>query len=172
MLIEKTGLYDRGKELNWKYLKDMQFLTAMGTPGGGRNEIDPRFASLFNVFNITFPKDESLDRIFSNILLGHVSIFSREVQVAADLLTKMTLQLYSDVVQKLPPTPSKFHYVFNVRDISRVYEGLSISTPEHFTTVQHFVRLWRNECLRVFHDRLVSQADKDYLQKALNYLVT
>ncbi|KAJ1557345.1 Dynein heavy chain 10, axonemal, partial [Nowakowskiella sp. JEL0078] len=80
LLIERGGLYDRGKELNWKNLKDVQFVGSMGTPGGGRNDIDPRFASLFAVFNITFPKEVSLLRIYSSILNGHCSIFSDEIK--------------------------------------------------------------------------------------------
>jgi hypothetical protein len=37
LLIEKGGFYDRSRELGWKFVKDLSFLAAMGTPGGGRN---------------------------------------------------------------------------------------------------------------------------------------
>ncbi|KAJ3091389.1 Dynein heavy chain 10, axonemal [Quaeritorhiza haematococci] len=171
LLIEKGGLYDRGKELNWKYIKDLQFLGCMGTPGGGRNEIDPRFASMFAVFNITFPKEASLLRIYSGILNGHTSLFPEEIKQCADKLTPMTLKLYTEVSKNLMPTPSKFHYIFNLRDISRVYEGLLLSTPDHFEKARQFVRLWRNEALRVFHDRLVTDSDRDYVNKLINKLV-
>ncbi|KAJ3144485.1 Dynein heavy chain 10, axonemal [Geranomyces variabilis] len=171
LLIERGGLYDRGKELNWKNLKDVQFIGAMGTPGGGRNDIDIRFASLFCVFNITFPKEASLLRIFSSILQGHVSPFSEGIRLAADKLTSITLKLYSEIVKNLMPTPSKFHYIFNLRDISRVYEGLCLATPDHFTEPKHFIRLWRNEVFRVFYDRLVTDADRDYVTKLINRLV-
>lgn len=30
-----------------------------------------------------------------------------------------------------------------------------------FQTVTQMVRVWRNECLRVFHDRLINEADKN-----------
>jgi dynein heavy chain len=171
LLIERGGLYDRGKELNWKYLKDVQFIAAMGTPGGGRNEIDPRFISLFSVFNIAFPDEDSLEHIYSSILKGHVSIFSDAVKSIPDIITTITLSLYQQIVQSLLPTPSKFHYVFNLRDISRIYEGLAASTPDHFSTVPEFVRLWRNECLRVFHDRLTTDEDRAFVHKAINVLV-
>ncbi|KAJ3328734.1 Dynein heavy chain 10, axonemal, partial [Blyttiomyces sp. JEL0837] len=171
LLIEKGGLYDRGKELSWKFLKDVQFVGSMGTPGGGRNEIDPRFASLFCVFNITFPKEVSLERIYSSIIEGHTSIFNDSVKSVAKKLTSMTLKLYSEVVKNLLPTPSKFHYIFNLRDISRVYEGLCQATPDHFTAGKHFSRLWRNEALRVFYDRLVSDQDRTYCNKLINRLV-
>ena len=93
LLIEKGGLYDRGKELNWKYMKDVQFIGCMGTPGGGRNEIDSRFAAIFAVINIAFPKETSLTRIYSNIIEGFTGIFSEEIKVAALSITSMTLKV-------------------------------------------------------------------------------
>ncbi|KAJ3114591.1 Dynein heavy chain 10, axonemal [Phlyctochytrium bullatum] len=171
LLLERGGLYDRGKELSWKFLKDVQFIGAMGTPGGGRNEIDPRFASLFNVFNVTFPKEQSLQRIYSSIIEGHSMIFNEEIKGVAKKLTNITLKLYSEVVKNLMPTPSKFHYIFNLRDISRVYEGLCLATPDHFDRGRQFARLWRNEALRVFYDRLVTDQDREYVNKLINRLV-
>lgn len=171
LLIERGGLYDRGKELNWKFLKDCQFLAAMGSPGGGRSEIDPRFAALFAVFNITFPKEASLLRIYSCILEGHCSVFSEEIQESVTKITPVTLKLFSEISKNLMPTPSKFHYIFNLRDISRIYEGVCLATPDHFEKSKQFVRLWRNESLRVFYDRLVTDADKTYVSKLIDRLV-
>ena len=70
------------------------------------------------------------------------------------------MELYQRIVRDLPPTPSKFHYIFNLRDLSRIYHGLSQTIPERFDTPGFFVRVWRNECLRVFYDRLTT--DKDH----------
>lgn len=39
LLFERKGFYDRGKDLNWKNLKDIGFLAAMGKAGGGRNDV-------------------------------------------------------------------------------------------------------------------------------------
>jgi dynein heavy chain len=89
-----------------------------------------------------------------------VANFSDEIRVFADDITSMTLKLYDDILARLPPTPSKFHYIFNLRDIGRVFEGLTLSTTDNFSKLQQFLRLWRNECLRVFHDRLINEEDK------------
>lgn len=69
-------MYDRGKEMNCKFLRDLGFIAAMGKAGGGRNEVDPRFISLFSVFNITFPSEQSLNLIYASILKGHTAVIS------------------------------------------------------------------------------------------------
>lgn len=94
LLLERGGLYDRGKDLNWKNMRDIGYIAAMGKAGGGRNETDPRFVSLFSVFNMTFPDNESLFKIYSSILEGHLQPFPRELQDLVTTLTNMTMELY------------------------------------------------------------------------------
>uniref|UniRef100_A0A8C4TE89 Dynein axonemal heavy chain 10 n=1 Tax=Erpetoichthys calabaricus TaxID=27687 RepID=A0A8C4TE89_ERPCA len=171
LLLEKGGMYDRGKELNYKILRDLGFVAAMGKAGGGRNEVDPRFISLFTVFNVPFPAEESLHLIYSSILKGHTRPFEEDIQGICDKITFSTLELYKNIIRDLPPTPSKFHYIFNLRDLSRVYNGLILTTPERFLTVAQFVRVWRNECLRVFHDRLINETDKTLVQTHIKNLI-
>nr|XP_028567040.1 dynein heavy chain 10, axonemal isoform X2 [Podarcis muralis] len=171
LLLEKGALYDRGKEMNCKYLRDLGFIAAMGKAGGGRNEVDPRFISLFSAFNVPFPSESSLHLIYASILKGHTSIFNELISAIADKMTASTLTLYQMIVRDLPPTPSKFHYIFNLRDLSRVYNGLVQTTPERFQTVAQMVRVWRNECLRVFHDRLINEVDKALVEGHIQALV-
>ena len=73
------------------------------------------------------------------------------------------------IVRDLPPTPSKFHYIFNLRDLSRIYNGLVLTTPDRFEKVEQFVRVWRNEVMRVIFDRLISEGDKELVQVRLVY---
>nr|XP_034180267.1 dynein heavy chain 10, axonemal [Osmia lignaria] len=160
-LFEKGGFYDREKDLSFKYMNDMCYLAAMGKPGGGRNEVDPRFISMFSVYNVTFPSDETLDYIYRSILSGHLQIFSEEVQAIAADLVQITLNLYQIITKELLPTPSKFHYIFNMRDLSRITAGLLQSHPDYLSSVKQIVRLWRNEFTRVICDRLISKEDKD-----------
>ncbi|BFZ18669.1 hypothetical protein BsWGS_21707 [Bradybaena similaris] len=171
LLLERGGMYDRGKDLNWKNMRDMGYIAAMGKAGGGRNETDPRFISLFSVFNMIFPDGESLIQIYNSILEGHLQAFTKELQDLSSTVTNMTMDLYSHVVKELPPTPSKFHYIFNLRDLSRIYNGLCLSTPDRFTKVEQFLRLWRNECFRIISDRLISDEDKVLITNKLTTLL-
>ena len=166
------GFYDRGKDLNWKNMKDIQIIGAMGPPGGARNPVDPRFISLFSVFEIQFPSDENLSTIYQNILVRHLAKLPDSIRSAvSETLTTVTLELYNHIVEKLPPTPSRFHYIFNLRDLSRIYEGLLLAVEDHFPGPGEFLRLWRNESLRVLHDRLICEGDKDIIQAKIKSLV-
>ncbi|XP_069565682.1 dynein axonemal heavy chain 10 [Brachyistius frenatus] len=171
LLLDRGGMYDRGKELNYKILKDLGFIAAMGKPGGGRNEVDPRFISLFSVFSIPFPTMESLELIYASIIKGHTRSFEDAIQKVCDKVTYCTLELYNIVIREMPPTPSKFHYIFNLRDLSRVYNGLTLTKPDRFLTATQFVRVWRNECLRIFHDRLINETDKALVQGHIKNLI-
>ncbi|NWI34931.1 DYH10 protein, partial [Sula dactylatra] len=98
--------------------------------------------------------------------------FNESISTISDKITACTLELYKMIICDLPPTPSKFHYIFNLRDLSRVvYNGLILTTPERFQTVTQMVRVWRNECLRVFHDRLINEADKALVQGHIKKLI-
>ncbi|XP_015836813.2 dynein axonemal heavy chain 10 [Tribolium castaneum] len=162
LLFERKGFYDRGKDLNWKILKDVSYFAAMGVAGGGRNEVDPRFMSKFSVFNLIFPTSETLHHIYSSILKGHLSQFPEEVQQAENLIT-MTLNLYNIIIVQLPPTPSKFHYIFNMRDLSRIVAGMCKTTPKFFFALHQIVRVWRNEFTRVICDRLINTEDQEFM---------
>lgn len=74
----------------------MTFYAAMGTAGGGRNEVDPRFISMFSTYNILFPNDESLIQIYSSIFKGHLRFvkFHDRFIIVADIIVIMTLKLF------------------------------------------------------------------------------
>lgn len=69
------------KDLNWKNIKDVQFVGAMGRPGGARNPVDPRFISRYSVIEIQFPANSSLTHIYNQILEAHAKVLSPQIQV-------------------------------------------------------------------------------------------
>ena len=56
---------------------------------------------------------------------------------------------------ELLPTPTKSHYTFNLRDMSKVFQGVLQSSPKTVTNSNECLRLWSHECLRVFSDRMI-----------------
>lgn len=133
-LVENRKLYQRSGDLELREIIDMMYVACISPPGGSNNRVDPRLMSLYNTFNVTQPSKESIQKIYCTLLSKHLQDFQDDIQGTVDLITQSTLQLYYTCLEKLPRTPLKFHYIFNLRDLSRVYEGLYLSTVDKFKT--------------------------------------
>jgi dynein heavy chain len=68
---------------------------------------------------------------------------------------------------KLPRTPLKFHYIFNLRNISSIYEGMYGAVLDKTQTKSAIVRMWRHECMCIFSDRLISHEDRKLVNEQL-----
>ncbi|XP_071951094.1 dynein axonemal heavy chain 2-like isoform X2 [Antedon mediterranea] len=152
--------YDRLKQTT-KCIKDMQLLASMGPPGGGRMVITKRLQSRFNLINMTFPSDSQIKRIFGTMINQKLQDFEEDVKPIGDIMTQATLEMYQAIVQKFLPTPAKIHYLFNLRDISKVFQGLLRAHKDFHDTKASMTRLWIHECFRVFSDRLVDDHDME-----------
>ncbi|XP_037045747.1 dynein heavy chain 2, axonemal [Bradysia coprophila] len=156
--------YDRKKQ--WRtYIKQMMLLTAMGPAGG---PISSRTLSRFNVINMTFPGESTIQMIFGTMLGQKFHDFPFEVKNLRVAITSASIHLFNEVNRKMLPTPAKMHYLFNLRDISRIFQGLLRSDRACHTTKIAILRLWYHESCRVFGDRLVDNADQNWLQEKLN----
>ncbi|RZC39320.1 dynein heavy chain 2, axonemal-like [Asbolus verrucosus] len=153
--------YDRQKQTK-KYVMNMHILAAMGPPGGGRNVISERLLSIFNVINITFPDEYNILRIYGTMLAQHLTEFIELVKITGREVTEATVDLYNIVITKMLPTPTKIHYLFNLRDISKIFQGLLRAHKDYHDTKPAFLRLWVHECFRVFYDRLIDDKDREW----------
>ena len=60
--------------------------------------------------------------------------FEEEIKPIGEIMTIATIEMYRSVVSRFLPTPTKIHYLFNLRDISRVIIVVILNAKEwcHF----------------------------------------
>ena len=151
---------------------DVILCSAMGPPGGGRNPVTGRFLRHFTVTGILEFAAPTLMTVFNSILTLGFENVSSTIKVEIPKVVQATNAVYNTVMEKLLPTPSKSHYVFNLRDFARVVRGVMLIAPtgnQKKSSIEDsddikssFVRLWGHEILRVFYDRLVDDHDRNW----------
>uniref|UniRef100_A0A8B9MIW9 Dynein axonemal heavy chain 17 n=1 Tax=Accipiter nisus TaxID=211598 RepID=A0A8B9MIW9_9AVES len=151
--------YDRTK-LSLKEIMNVQYVSCMN-PTAGSFTINPRLQRHFCVFALSIPGQDALSRIYSTILMQHLTSgsFSGAVQKSAQQLIALALGLHQKVAATFLPTAIKFHYVFNLRDFSNIFQGLLFSTPECLKQPQDLVKLYLHESNRVYRDKMVEEKD-------------
>jgi dynein heavy chain len=165
--LDYKGFYDRDK-LFWKDIQDCLLFVGAAPPGGGRAVVTPRFTRHFNVMCVPPASESVMTLIFSNILSGFLSTkFEPEVKNMCAGAVAATIEVYNKISEELLPTPAKFHYTFNLRDISKVFQGVLMIRPRKCTNQETFVRLWVHESMRIFYDRLINVDDQLWYQKQM-----
>jgi len=155
--LEYEHVYDLAK-LTVKNIGNTQLVACMN-PTAGSFEIDPRLQRWFATFAIGLPETMSLHTIYLTFLMGHLKNFDEDVLGIAKDLVRGAVSLHREVMMNFRKTAQNFHYEFNIRHISNVFQGLLVSAPDQFKVPEKFVHLWLHESERVYGDRLVSYDD-------------
>jgi dynein heavy chain len=173
-LIDSNGFYD-AKGLFWKQVVETQIVAARTPYGGGHSQVCGRLLRHFHMIGLVEPGDADLLTIFGSLLSGWVengtdvtaSNVSRWLPAYAEKAAAGVIALYMSVRDKLLPTPAKCHYIFNLRDVLRVFEGLRCYQLKHLQNQHEFIRLWAHESCRVFVDGLSDQDEISWFHNAV-----
>ena len=187
-LLEQGGMYSLEKPIgDMKMIVDCQYLAAMNTPGGGKNDIPNRLKRHFAIFNVPLPSVAAINNIFGQLVAGRFAADAcgEDLHDAALKLVPITIELWNKVQTKMLPTPAKFHYLFNMRELSKVFQGLILAERDRFKLgVEHppfggdvttpdgyLVAAWRHECERVFVDKLTTYEDKNWTDELITSII-
>jgi dynein heavy chain len=171
LFLDRQGFYERG-EWMWYEVIDTTLIACAAPPSGGRANLTPRLTRRFNMFCLPEASSGTLQTIFSSILRGFLSSgFADKVKTLDDAAINSTIEIYNKIQIDLRPTPAKFHYLFNLRDVSKVVQGICMTKPISIPNEDIFMKLWANECFRVFHDRLINESDREWFRVLILELI-
>ncbi|XP_061771898.1 dynein axonemal heavy chain 11 [Nerophis ophidion] len=151
--------YDRQK-WSLKEIYNTQYVACLNPTAGSFN-INPRLQRHFSVLAVNFPSSECLMSIFGQILSSHLTQghFSQPVQKSIAAVVQATVILHHKMELGFLTTAIKFHYMFNMRDLSNIFQGLLFAKPESVKDSTDLALLWLHESSRVYSDRLVDVKD-------------
>ncbi|XP_028831809.1 dynein heavy chain 3, axonemal isoform X2 [Denticeps clupeoides] len=159
--IDHGHWYDK-KDTSRLDIADVLFVSAMGLPGGGRNDVTGRFTRHLNIVSVNSFDDDTLSKIFSSITDWH---FGKRSDASlcrlGRIMVQATMAVYKDAIKVFLPTPSKSHYIFNLRHFSRVIKGVLLCPHTHLQDEDKLIRLWIHEVYRVFYDGLIDNEDRE-----------
>uniref|UniRef100_A0A7S3ZAX1 AAA+ ATPase domain-containing protein n=1 Tax=Lotharella globosa TaxID=91324 RepID=A0A7S3ZAX1_9EUKA len=167
--MDHGGWYYRADQRTLPFIQvlDIGFIGAMGPPGGGRQPVTARFLRHFTQIAHTQLVDASKRAIFGTICRERLADFSKEIKSNVGKMVDSTIELYNTIAKDLLPTPEKSHYTFNLRDLSKVFQGVLQASSIKTNKLDQFVRLWVHECRRVFGDRLINDQDRKWLDDTM-----
>jgi dynein heavy chain len=172
--LEFGGWYDRANLDIFVEIKDTDIIGSMGPPGGGRNQISNRLASKFHIVNFPIPNSSQIKRIYTSILNYATQGFdSEEIRIHIEKVVDIIIENFGLMCSKLEfkPTPAKSHYLFNLRDMSRVVQGISMVKKDSCDTTKTLLKLLVHEHLRVYRDRMINKEDRSLFRKQLDQLL-
>ena len=129
-MIDYNGWYDKVK-IVLKEIINSQYCAAMNPTAGSFN-ITPRMQRQFMTLAVQMPPPEIVRAIYFQIVDGHISGFDPEVSKMSNKLVDATIELHRLVMNNFLPSAVKFHYQFNLREMSNVTQGLCRMTREFF----------------------------------------
>lgn len=149
-------------------LKEMSLIDILMTclfsiaspPGGGRSELSRRFTRHLNILCYNDPNEDTLREIFKTILNHFMSDYNKVIRDTIPHVVKASIEIFQKMKTEMLPIPAKFHYTFNLRDVSKVIMGLTQSNSMKLNKDLSLAKLFIHESARVFHDRLVDNSDK------------
>ncbi|EFC47930.1 hypothetical protein NAEGRDRAFT_78559 [Naegleria gruberi] len=176
--MDHSGWYEYSNErLPFRMVENLTYIAACGPPGGGRNTVTNRLMRHFTFISFPEMQHDSLSKIFSTILNKsyiepNTSIKDFMTQEISTKFVDSSIELFNIIRKEMLPTPSRSHYTFNLRDLSKVFQGILQANPKKILNMTDILKLWTHESSRVFKDRLVDNPDRRKFEEIQEQLLT
>ncbi len=144
----------------------------MANNNNSKNLPSSRLLRYFNALYVSEDAQNQTEIIQKIVQWGFADYVDRVQALAQGLLVPLLQSLHSAVVQSFRPLPRKSHYVFNLRDLMAVLQGLLRVPEQKYSALDDvrfkLLRLWLHESRRVYADRLVDDQDRTVFDRIIS----
>lgn len=166
-LMERNGFW-RISDLSWVSLERIQFVGACNPPtDAGRVPLSHRFMRHAPIVMVDYPGEMSLKQIYGTFNRALLKVVPN-LRGSAEALTDAMVAFYLESQNKFT-ADVQAHYIYSPRELTRwargIYEAIK---PLETLSLEGLVRVWAHEGLRLFQDRLVSEAEKKWTDDVLD----
>jgi dynein cytoplasmic 1 heavy chain len=160
-LVEYGGFW-RAADLCWVKCERIQIIGACNPPtDAGRVVMTERFLRWVPLLFVDFPAPPSLRQIYGTFSRALLKL-TPNLRTYGESLTGAMIDVYLASQERFTPDVQP-HYIYSPRELSRwvraMYEAMK---PVESMTLEQLVRLWLHEALRLFQDRLVDDAEREW----------
>ncbi|KAJ3331033.1 hypothetical protein HDU76_004259 [Blyttiomyces sp. JEL0837] len=160
-LVEHGGFW-RTSDKTWVKMERIQFVGACNPPTDpGRVPLTHRFLRHAPLIMVDYPGELSLTQIYTTFSRATLKLVPN-LRGFADALTGAMVEFYLRSQRRFTPD-IQAHYIYSPRELTRwirgIYEALK---PAEVLSVEELVKIWAHEGLRLFRDRLVSEAEREW----------
>ncbi|CAF1453141.1 unnamed protein product, partial [Rotaria magnacalcarata] len=165
--IEHGGFY-RTSDHTWIHLERIQFVGACNPPTDpGRKPLSHRFLRHCPLIYVDYPGEISLKQIYGTFNRAMLKKFNN-MKPYGDALTNAMVEFFL-MTQEQFTVDQQPHYVYSPREMTRWVRGIN-EAIRHIKDLspEELVRLWGHEALRLFHDRLIYDYERQWTEKAID----
>eukprot|EP01035_Chromulina_nebulosa_P017680 gene17680-23270_t len=169
-LTEQRGYWN--SDCKWITLKRIQFVGACNPPtDAGRTPLPMRFLRHAPILLVDYPAETSLKQIYRCFDHGLLKLHPN-LKSFVDPLTNAMVEFYllnqSHFSVDMAP-----QYIYSPRELSRWVRGMyEAMEPLEAMTSEELVRLWAHEALRLFHDRLITDQEREWCNNQMDIVAS
>eukprot|EP00111_Clytia_hemisphaerica_P023720 TCONS_00069889-protein len=157
------------KELHWKNIFNTTLVAACG---GGQKDVlvkNKRLLQKFSTLCLPHPSAQALHHVYYTRMTRVIDPidFTPEVITLRSGIISTLLGIFNQLTLKLRTIPAKSHYMFNIRDITKVVTGVLHASSTVIRTKDQFIELLIHETSRIFLDRLINEEDENIFNLVL-----
>lgn len=165
-VVEYNGWYDRSAFDLFVQIKEVNYIAAIREG----QTIPNRLLNKLFVLGLQHPNDNQLRRIYSSILYFNMSEFDgEEIKSEIENLVNFVIGAFKSISteENFISTPLRPHYIFSLKDITRVIQGISMIDKINCDSKAILLKLGFHENMRVFEDKMITQSDRDLMRKKI-----